>query len=316
MRTGLASQDARDDFDRARRRAHWAQLTGWLHGRPPGRLSVLGEVMTTGTARPAVRRLEYERTGACGPVAGTLVPIDQIVGTIEPTKYFDRRFRPTSQVPRARFEWIDGEIRSGRGMDPVDLYRCGGQYYVLDGRHRIAVARALGERSILANITEVRLTCPRAPTITPQAATLSCGPAPVPVPCEAAPGHLPSRAEAIVSHRCACLVTCHAPRSQETGPFGPVPIEQAIGDAMGPGASTEAASGARPGARLQSAAAARARAHQLSPWSSPPLTAEPLEVTTGDGRAGLPPLAVLALPGAPGVTVVVAGTAGWGWCAK
>ena len=56
-------------------------------------------------------------------------------------------------------------------------------------------------------------------------------------------------------------------------------------------------------------------AHQLSPWSSPRLIAEPLEVTTGDGRAGLPPRAVLAL-GAPGVTVVVAGTAGWVWCAK
>jgi hypothetical protein len=62
--------------------------------------------------------------------------------------------------------------------------------------------------------------------------------------------------------------------------------------------------------------AVQARVPQLSPLSSPPLTAEPLEVTTGDGRAGLPPLAVLALPGAPGVTVVVAGTAGWGWCAK
>ena len=83
--------------------------------------------------------------------------------TIEPTRCFDRQFRPTSEAPRTRFEWIDGEIRSGRGMDPVDLYRCGGQYYVLDGRHRIAVARALGERSILANITEVRLTYPGVP---------------------------------------------------------------------------------------------------------------------------------------------------------
>ena len=52
----------------------------------------------------------------------------------------------------------------------------------------------------------------------------------------------------------------------------------------------------------------------MSPWSSPWLTAEPLEVATGDRRVGLPGLAVL--PGAPGVTVVVAGTAGWVWCAK
>src|SRR5215472_1269294 len=91
MRTGLARQDARDDFDRARRRASWARLTGWLHGRPSNRLAVLGEVMTTGTAGPTVRRLEYECAGASGRAAGTLVPIDQIVGTVEPTRLFDRR---------------------------------------------------------------------------------------------------------------------------------------------------------------------------------------------------------------------------------
>jgi ParB-like chromosome segregation protein Spo0J len=50
-------------------------------------------------------------------------------------------------------------------MDPVDLYRCGGRYYVLDGRHRIAVARALGERWVLANITDVRLNHPGDPNL-------------------------------------------------------------------------------------------------------------------------------------------------------
>ena len=167
MRTGLTHQDARDDFDRARRRASWAQLTGWLQGHRSNRLPVLGEVMTTSaTAGPTVRRLEYERVGRPGPSAEVIVPIDQIVGTVEPTTCFDRQFRPTTEAPRTRFEWIDREVRSGRGMDPVDLYRCGGRDYVLDGRHRIAVARALGERSIPATITEVRLTHPGVPAIT------------------------------------------------------------------------------------------------------------------------------------------------------
>jgi len=46
MRTGLTEQDARDDFDRARRRASWAKLAGWLRGCPSSRnrLPVLGEV--------------------------------------------------------------------------------------------------------------------------------------------------------------------------------------------------------------------------------------------------------------------------------
>jgi hypothetical protein len=168
MRTGSARQDARDDYDRARRRATWAKVAGWLHGHPSSRnrLLVLGEVTaTTCAAEPTVRRPEHAGAGQPGPATEALVPIDQIVGTVEPTRCFDRRFRPTSELSRTRFEWIDGEIRSGRGMDPVDLYRCGGQYYVLDGHHRIAVARALGERWVLANITEVRSNHPGVPNV-------------------------------------------------------------------------------------------------------------------------------------------------------
>jgi hypothetical protein len=51
-------------------------------------------------------------------------------------------------------------------MDPVDLYYCGGWYYVLDGHHRIAVARALGERCVWAAVTEVRMNQPGAPRST------------------------------------------------------------------------------------------------------------------------------------------------------
>ena len=166
MRTGLARQ-RQDDFDRARRRATWAKLARWLHGRPSSCLPVLGEVTAEdhhagAPAGSGGRRLEYERVGRLGAGAEVMVPIEQIVGTVEPTRSrcFDSHFRPTSEVPRTRFERIAVEIRSGRGMGPVDLYRCGGQYYVLDGHHRIAVARALGERWVWANITEVRLNDP------------------------------------------------------------------------------------------------------------------------------------------------------------
>ena len=166
MRTGLAQQDASDDFDRALRRAIWAKLAGWLRGRPSSRnrLPVLGEVASvTGAAGPVARRLEYEPVGHLAPTREAMVPIDQIVGTVEPTKSFDRRFRPTSNQPRSRFQRVAAEVRSGRGMEPVELYQCGDSYYVLDGHHRIAVARALGQRSVCALITEVRLNKPAQP---------------------------------------------------------------------------------------------------------------------------------------------------------
>jgi len=159
MRTGLVEQDVRDDFDRARRRANWAKIAGWLLGRPASRnrLAVLGEVTSAPGAGGPGRRLEYERVG---PAGEAMVPISQIVGTLEPTKLFDRQFRPTSDHVRARFQGIAAEVLSGRGMDPVELYRCSGSYYVLDGRHRIAVARALGQRPVWALVTEVRLNNP------------------------------------------------------------------------------------------------------------------------------------------------------------
>ena len=160
MRTGLVQQDARDDFDCARRRANWAKLAGWLLGRPSSRnrLTVLGEVTSVpGAGGPGERRLEYEPAGRLGSTGEAMVPIGQIVGTVEPTRCFDHRFRPTSDHVRARFQRVAAEVRSGRGMDPVELYRCGGAYYVLDGHHRIAVARALGQRSVWALVTEVRL---------------------------------------------------------------------------------------------------------------------------------------------------------------
>lgn len=180
MRTGLTEQDARDVFDRARRRASWAKLAGWLRGRPSSRnrLPVLGELPTaTGADRavPGVQRLEFEPVGCPGPASEVMVPIDQIVGTAEPTRCFDRRFRPTSEAPQSRFEWLAAAVLSGRGVEPVELYHCGGRYYVHDGRHRIAVARALGERSICANVTEVRLNKPG-----PAPQPLTPGPAPSP----------------------------------------------------------------------------------------------------------------------------------------
>jgi hypothetical protein len=127
MRTGLVQQDVRDDFDRARRRAVRAKMAGWLLGRPASRnrLAVLGEVASARGAGGPGRRLEYERAGRLGPAGEAMVPISEIVGTVEPTRYSDRQFRPTSDDVRARFQRIAAEVRSGRGMDPVELYRCG-----------------------------------------------------------------------------------------------------------------------------------------------------------------------------------------------
>lgn len=168
MRTGFPRADARDDFDRARRQARWTKLSGWLRGQPSSvnRLKLLGEVaivVGAGAAPAGGRGPGPGHAASLVEARQAAVPIDSIVGSVEPTASFDRHFHPTSQVPRERFERIALGLRCGRGMDPVELYHCGGEYYVLDGHHRVAVARALGERSIWAMITEVRRVRPALP---------------------------------------------------------------------------------------------------------------------------------------------------------
>ncbi|MGO9081650.1 MAG: hypothetical protein ACLQDY_21835, partial [Streptosporangiaceae bacterium] len=105
-------------------------VAGWLRGRSSSRnrLLVLGDVTII--------------TGA--GVRDAAVPIDHIVGSVAPTKCFDRHFRPTSQLPRTRFARIAADIYSGCGMDPVDLYQCGDQYYVLVGFQISATGLDLG----------------------------------------------------------------------------------------------------------------------------------------------------------------------------
>jgi hypothetical protein len=124
---------------------------------------VLGEVTIVTGAGAGIPRSAVERAGCQGSASQAAVPIDRIVGSVEPMTCFDRRFRPTSELPRARFERVAADVRCGRGMDPVELYRCGDDYYVVDGHHRIAVARALGERWVWATITEVRMKQPGTP---------------------------------------------------------------------------------------------------------------------------------------------------------
>jgi ParB-like chromosome segregation protein Spo0J len=46
-------------------------------------------------------------------------------------------------------------VGQGEALAPIEAYRLQGRYYVADGQYRVAVARALGEESIAAYVTEL-----------------------------------------------------------------------------------------------------------------------------------------------------------------
>ncbi len=79
------------------------------------------------------------------------IALDEIVGTLEPSRAaeFDCEFRP---IRRSRGRWLAvwlAETR-GTGLPPISVARVAGGYAVLDGHHRVSVARARGAVTITA----------------------------------------------------------------------------------------------------------------------------------------------------------------------
>ena len=118
---------------RARRAYHVARLGAWL--RRCGRCR-------------ALRSLSPSALLATGPTRLEVVPLRAVVGTVEATVHFDSDFRPASNALRRRWERIALAHRKGEALPPVVLRRQPDGYYVVDGRHRISVARALRHRDI------------------------------------------------------------------------------------------------------------------------------------------------------------------------
>jgi hypothetical protein len=136
--TGNPVFDAQADFRRARRSHRFARVGGWL-ARKPRRSSPRALGGTSGTMGGATRM--------------QVVPLGSIVGTLECSPQFDARFRPASELVRHRWERIALAHRRGDALPPVVLWARPDGYYVVDGRHRVSVARALGMRDIDGLVT-------------------------------------------------------------------------------------------------------------------------------------------------------------------
>jgi hypothetical protein len=140
--TGQAWLDAEAVFDRVRRQHRRHQVVAVLCGQPHRLdLPIMNQTTILGGLRSA-RELQ--------------IPIRDIVGTAGAADgRFDRDFLPTDARSRWRFQALAVARGQGEALPPIEAYRVHGRYYVADGQHRVAVARALGEASIAAYVTEL-----------------------------------------------------------------------------------------------------------------------------------------------------------------
>jgi hypothetical protein len=132
--TGLPTLDAADDFDRARRAQMRSRGLRLLRGGRRG--AKQPRTLPEGAARPP------------RPARLEVISLACIAGTVEASPHFDARFRPASGLLRKRWERVAVAHRRGTPLPPISVIEGPDGYYVVDGRHRVSVALAVGQAQI------------------------------------------------------------------------------------------------------------------------------------------------------------------------
>ncbi len=139
-----------EDFKRARRRADLQEILARLGG---GRRSQL---------------LSFEKVrkslGEESLLPRTLgnIPMNAIVGSVGRYEDFNRQFLPRQEAQLGRWARVRMAFEYS-GLPPIEVYQIGDVYFVLDGHHRVSVARQLGAKEIEAYVTEIPSKVPLSP---------------------------------------------------------------------------------------------------------------------------------------------------------
>jgi hypothetical protein len=135
------TQLVRSDFSRARFKAFLNHVRSVVSGRPTTLLSyddVKAELHIGGPIYRGVRT----------------VRLDEIVGSLNRYHQFDRAFLPVEDRIGSRWQSVDRAFYKEISLPPVVLYKVGQVYFVVDGHHRVSVAREQGQEFIDAEVRE------------------------------------------------------------------------------------------------------------------------------------------------------------------
>lgn len=79
------------------------------------------------------------------------IDLKHIRGSVGRYQDFDTDFMPRKRHLRERWESVDRYI-SNQGETPIKVYQVGEAYFVIDGNHRVSVARQVGRTTIPAEV--------------------------------------------------------------------------------------------------------------------------------------------------------------------
>ncbi|HEX9018942.1 MAG TPA: hypothetical protein VF806_07130, partial [Anaerolineaceae bacterium] len=142
------------DFQQARRRATLETIFSPIRGKSTDLLSYDAVRHKIRTITSASRTLEN-------------IPIAKIVGSVNRYTDFSRSFLPRNPADSERWARVRMGMESLAGLPPIEVYQIGEVYFVLDGHHRVSVARDLGAPTIEAYVTPVYTHVPLSPGDSP-----------------------------------------------------------------------------------------------------------------------------------------------------
>src|SRR5574341_1119270 len=127
----VTSSQAEQDYQRARTQAFWSAIWAKLRGQPL-------ELLSFEEVRHRLRLHDERSLGV------QEIPLDHIVGSVGRYQDFDRNFFPKKNSNKDRWKAVDALTLGMQGFPPIELYKVGAAYFVIDGNHRVSVARATG----------------------------------------------------------------------------------------------------------------------------------------------------------------------------
>ena len=141
-------------FHRAHRQAALETLVARLSGQSADLLSydeIVGKLRVTGQSPAGLQQ----------------IPVAAIVGSVGRYQDFTRTFLPRLESDEDRWVAVGSAAPVVGDLPPIDVYKVGDAYFVLDGNHRVSIARRQGVDYIDAQVTEVRTRAPLPPGAKP-----------------------------------------------------------------------------------------------------------------------------------------------------
>lgn len=130
-------------FEKARRREAYRRFARIVTGHEASHLLPLDAVKD---------RLGFFEQSYVGIRA---IPLKAIVGTTGRGSDFDKDFLPRRGDLKERWTRVERAFPEG-GWPPIVAYKLGNSYFVVDGHHRVAIARQRRNEFIDAEVTELR----------------------------------------------------------------------------------------------------------------------------------------------------------------